>query len=88
VVTKVKLRKRALLKEEDNVLFTTGIRTFKPHASYLIEIHKVNELLEFEQRAPDLVLVKLTGIFHKFHIVQELARVKNHSITVEEVCNL
>ncbi|UCH01739.1 MAG: pyruvate kinase [Candidatus Bathyarchaeota archaeon] len=36
-----------VLKEDDNVLFTAGVRTNKAHASNLIEIHTIGELLEF-----------------------------------------
>lgn len=40
---------KGILREEDNVLFTAGIRTFKPHTSNLIEIHTIKELLQFEK---------------------------------------
>ena len=38
---------KGMLREEDNVLFTAGIRTSKTHASNLIEIHMIKELLDF-----------------------------------------
>lgn len=38
---------KGIVKEDENVLFTAGIRTSKPHASNLIEIHTLGELLEF-----------------------------------------
>ena len=41
------LHSRGVLNEEENALFTAGIRTSKPHTSNLIEIHTVKELLEF-----------------------------------------
>jgi len=41
------LHSKEILREEENVLFTAGIRTSKPHASNLIEIHTIRELLEF-----------------------------------------
>ncbi|MFH0896723.1 MAG: pyruvate kinase alpha/beta domain-containing protein, partial [Candidatus Bathyarchaeota archaeon] len=47
------LYSKELLREEDTVLFTAGIRTSKPHASNLIEIHTIKELLD--QPAPELV---------------------------------
>lgn len=40
-----------VLDEDDNVLYTAGIRTAQQHASNLIEIHGVRELLEFGQTA-------------------------------------
>jgi len=42
------LHSRGILKEEENALFTAGIRT-KSHASNLIEIHTVRELIEFRK---------------------------------------
>jgi pyruvate kinase len=36
-----------MLKEEDNALFTAGVRIIKPHTSNLIEVHKISELLDF-----------------------------------------
>lgn len=41
------LHSKGMLNEEENALFTAGIRTSKPHTSNLIEIHTVKELLEF-----------------------------------------
>jgi pyruvate kinase len=41
------LHSKGILREEDNAIFTAGIRTTKPHASNLIEIHTVKELLDF-----------------------------------------
>jgi pyruvate kinase len=41
------LSNKNVLKEDDNVLFTAGVRTNKAHASNLIEIHTIGELLEF-----------------------------------------
>ncbi len=36
-----------ILKKEDTVLFTAGIRTKKKHVSNLIEVHKIKELIAF-----------------------------------------
>lgn len=50
------LHAKDLLKEDDSVLFTAGERTSKPHSSNLIEIHTINELLEYgksKQASPD-----------------------------------
>ena len=44
------LCKRAILKEDDTVLFTAGFRTYKRHASNIIEIHTIKELLEYTQK--------------------------------------
>jgi pyruvate kinase len=41
------LHSKGILREKDNVIFTAGIRTSKPHASNLIEIHTIKELLDF-----------------------------------------
>ena len=41
------LHSKGILREEDTAIFTAGIRTSKPHASNLIEIHTVKELLDF-----------------------------------------
>lgn len=38
---------KGILDKEETVLFTAGIRTSKMHASNLIEIHTIKELLEF-----------------------------------------
>jgi pyruvate kinase len=45
-VTK-KLRSMDLIKDEDTVLFTAASRTVMKHASNLIEIHNVRELVGF-----------------------------------------
>jgi pyruvate kinase len=37
---------KQMLDEQETVLFTAGIRTAQPHASNLIEIHTIKELLE------------------------------------------
>jgi pyruvate kinase len=37
---------RKVLEEQEIVLFTAGVRTAQPHASNLIEIHTIKELLE------------------------------------------
>ncbi|MEM3564433.1 MAG: pyruvate kinase [Candidatus Jordarchaeaceae archaeon] len=39
------LREKALIQDEDYVLFTAGIRTRQPHESNLIEIHRIADLL-------------------------------------------
>lgn len=39
------LYSKKMLKKEDSVLFTAGVRTREKHASNLIEIHKIKELL-------------------------------------------
>ncbi len=39
------LKEKALIKDEDYVLFTAGIRTRQPHESNLIEIHRIADLL-------------------------------------------
>jgi pyruvate kinase len=41
------LHSKGSLREEDAVIFTAGIRTSKSHASNLIEIHTIKELLDF-----------------------------------------
>jgi pyruvate kinase len=41
------LHLKGILREEDTAIFTAGIRTAKPHASNLIEIHTIKELLDF-----------------------------------------
>jgi len=41
------LHSKGILREEDIAIFTAGIRTSKPHASNLIEIHTIKELLDF-----------------------------------------
>lgn len=38
-----------IVGEDENVLFTAGVRTSKPHASNLIEIHNIGELLELKK---------------------------------------
>jgi pyruvate kinase len=42
------LYSKNLLNKEDIVLFTAGFRTLKKHASNIIEIHTINELLEYK----------------------------------------
>jgi len=42
-----KLRSMNLIKDEDTVLFTAASRTVMKHASNLIEIHNVGELMGF-----------------------------------------
>ncbi|MGD9130043.1 MAG: pyruvate kinase [Candidatus Bathyarchaeota archaeon] len=44
-----KLHSMKLLDGEDTVLFTAGFRTRKKHASNLIEIHQIKELLNFNK---------------------------------------
>jgi pyruvate kinase len=46
-----KLHSMNLLDNEDTVLFTAGFRTRKKHASNLIEIHQIKELLNFNKKA-------------------------------------
>ncbi len=41
------LHSQGILGEDDLVLFTAGFRTYQRHASNIIEIHTVKELLEF-----------------------------------------
>jgi len=41
------LHSKGILREEDTAIFTAGIRTSRPHASNLIEIHTIKELLDF-----------------------------------------
>ena len=41
------LQSKGILREEDTVIFTAGMRTSEPHASNLIEIHTIKELLDF-----------------------------------------
>ncbi len=43
------LYSKGIVGEDENVLFTAGVRTSKPHASNLIEIHSIDELLEYKQ---------------------------------------
>jgi pyruvate kinase len=45
-----KLHGMNLLDNEDTVLFTAAFRTRKKHASNLIEIHQIKELLEFNKK--------------------------------------
>ena len=45
-----KLHGMNLLDGEDTVLFTAGFRTRKKHASNLIEIHQIKELLNFNKK--------------------------------------
>ncbi len=42
------LHSRGVLREEDTVLFTAGFRTTQKHASNLIEIHVVKDLLHYD----------------------------------------
>ncbi|MCW3997919.1 MAG: hypothetical protein NWF10_05045 [Candidatus Bathyarchaeota archaeon] len=42
-----KLYSMGLIKKEDTILFTAAFRTVKKHASNVIEIHKIGELLNF-----------------------------------------
>jgi pyruvate kinase len=44
------LVQKGLLDEDDNVLFTAGVRTETPHESNLIEIHRVADLLKLANR--------------------------------------
>ena len=39
-----------LLDDEDTVLFTAAFRTRKKHASNLIEIHQIKELLDLNKK--------------------------------------
>jgi pyruvate kinase len=41
------LHSKGILREEDTIIFTAGMRTAKLHASNLIEIHTIKELLDF-----------------------------------------
>jgi len=43
-----KLQATGTIKDKDTVLFTAAFRTRRKHASNLIEIHKIEELREFE----------------------------------------
>ncbi|MFH1470211.1 MAG: pyruvate kinase [Candidatus Micrarchaeota archaeon] len=43
------LYKLGLLRKDETVLFTAGVRTSQKHASNLIEIHKAGELLKFSR---------------------------------------
>jgi pyruvate kinase len=45
-----KLHKMKLLNDEDTVLFTAAFRTHKKHASNLIEIHQIKELLALTRK--------------------------------------
>jgi pyruvate kinase len=45
-----KLHSMNLLDDEDTVLFTAALRTRKKHASNLIEIHQIKELLELNKK--------------------------------------
>ena len=45
-----KLHSTNLLNLEDTVLFTAGFRTHKKHASNIIEIHQIKELLNLKQK--------------------------------------
>jgi pyruvate kinase len=45
-----KLHSMNLLDNEDTVLFTAAFRTHKKHASNLIEIHQIKELLELNKK--------------------------------------
>ena len=42
-----KLCSMELIKKEDIILFTAAFRTAKKHASNIIEIHNIEELLDF-----------------------------------------
>ncbi len=44
------LHSRNVVDENENILFTAGVRTAKPHASNLIEIHNIGELLELAKQ--------------------------------------
>jgi len=47
------LLSRKMVEEKDMVLFTAAFRTSQRHASNLIEIHTIKELIEFkDRRAP------------------------------------
>jgi pyruvate kinase len=46
-----KLHSMNLLDDEDTVLFTAGFRTRKKHASNLIEIHQIKELLALTRKS-------------------------------------
>lgn len=50
------LAAKGLVEDDENVLFTAGVRTVKRHQSNLIEIHKVGDLLKVAktQRTPSL----------------------------------
>ncbi len=50
LATANKLHSMNLLDNEDTVLFTAGFRTRKKHASNLIEIHQIKELLNFNKK--------------------------------------
>jgi hypothetical protein len=45
-----KLHAMNLIDDEDTVLFTAASRTRKKHASNLIEIHNIKELLDFTNK--------------------------------------
>ena len=45
------IQSKKIVNEEDVVLFTAAFRTSQPHASNLIEIHTIKELMEFERKA-------------------------------------
>ena len=42
-----KLYSMGLIKKEDTILFTAAFRTAKKHASNIIEIHNIEEILDF-----------------------------------------
>jgi len=44
-----KLYSMGLIKKEDTILFTAAFRTAKKHASNIIEIHNIGELMDFEK---------------------------------------
>jgi pyruvate kinase len=45
-----KLHSMKLLDDEDTVLFTAAFRTRKKHASNLIEIHQIKELININKK--------------------------------------
>jgi len=47
LVVASKLHSMGLIKDEDTVLFTAAFRTVMKHASNLIEIHNIKELMDF-----------------------------------------
>ena len=49
-----KLNSMGLIKNEDTILFTAAFRTAKKHASNIIEIHKIKELMNFVYRETNM----------------------------------
>ncbi len=45
---------RGVLEEDDIVLFTAGFRTYQKHSSNIIEIHTIQELIEYNQKTMSL----------------------------------